>query len=183
MCILKYFWGIFCIVYVCLLIFRQYWGVNVIINHFVAVMKRSKVFSYYSTQYSKVILNVKFFWGVFCIVYVPFFYFQPFLNVYIIFDHFRVVPKYVKFCSIFLHDIPRSLLEVKIFWVVFYLVYMCFLIYLPFFRAVTKRKKFSLVFVTIFKSHWLKLVFWGVFCSILIVFLDFLAISGQLCKK
>ncbi|KAG5619523.1 hypothetical protein H5410_004741 [Solanum commersonii] len=182
-------------------IFRPFYGIYVILGHFRAVTKRNKVLFYCSSRYSKLRKEVKFcsvirhkFYGHWCnirhdilrsLVQVKFFLgdfgivcvflnFRPFCGIYVILGHFRVIMKRSKFCSVILHDILRSLMQVKKNLRRFCIVCVCLLIFCNFgaftsyssiFGQLRKEVKFcfvihhnilgSLVQIEIFSRHFL----------------------------
>ncbi|KAG5619525.1 hypothetical protein H5410_004743 [Solanum commersonii] len=129
------FFESFFVLFVYFLIFLPYWGIYIIFGHFRAirkevkfcsviphdiqrslvlveifqVTKRSKVLFCYSSRYSTVIGVGQKKFEEFFVLYVRFLVFQSYWGIYVIFGHFRAVQKEIKFCSIILHDIQRSL--------------------------------------------------------------------------
>ncbi|KAG5619521.1 hypothetical protein H5410_004739 [Solanum commersonii] len=138
------FYDVFCFVYVYLLIFWPFWGIYVIFGNF-------RFFSLIHHDILRSLVQVEIFLGIFCIVYVCFLIFRPFWGIYIIFNHFRGVTKRSKVLFSYSSRYYKVIGGSPNF---FEVVYVCFLIYWPFwsiyvifghFRAVTKEVNFCSV--------------------------------------
>ncbi|KAG5619520.1 hypothetical protein H5410_004738, partial [Solanum commersonii] len=179
----------FCIVYVCFLIFRSFWGIYVIFSHFQGIYV---ILGHFRTAMR------------FSIVYVCFLIFRPFWGIYIIFDHFGQLRKESKFCSVICDDILRSLVqlqkEVKFCSLIRHDILRSLVqgIYVIFghFRVVTKEIKFSSLirhdilrllvqvkkisrrFCIVYMCFLIFSSFWGIY----VIFGNFLAITKKITK-
>ncbi|KAG5610350.1 hypothetical protein H5410_021631 [Solanum commersonii] len=158
------------------LIFWQFMGIYVKFDHFWAVTKRSKVFLFYSSRYSKII-------GA---------------SIYIIFGHFRPVRKRSQVFFFSSSRYSRSLVQVKKIGAFFRIVYIFLLIFRPFwgiYVIVASQKKIEVCFVLfiykrikvlfLYLSRYFKVIgasqkFLKHFLYCLCVFPDFSAILGNL---
>lgn len=87
-------WGIFA-EFEFFLTFHPFWGIYIIFDNFWMVMKRSKLWFSFSSQYSKISgISPKNFATIFKLfMSVCFFIILSFWDIYVIFDHFLVVTK------------------------------------------------------------------------------------------